>query len=335
MINQKPFEFKLGFEKSSDLLRDGTEWRKKEREGMLSYGIPFLDDITNGISKRDLVLIGGRTGAGKTEIASIIAQHNALNGKRVHFFALEAGPREIESRITFRLLVERYYSMNLFRDEFIPLNYKDWLNGKLAHKLEYLEPEIDKIAAEKFQTLHMRYRGHEFGVEDLQKELLAIQDETDLIVLDHLHFIDSDDENENRGMKKIIQTLRNSALEIGKPVIALAHLRKGDKKEKSLIPDLEDFHGSSDVPKIATSCLMLAPAYDVITASKLTWATYMRLAKCREDGSRTRFVAQTYFNAKTNCYDPAYKLSRFPIKKDEFEQIEKKDLPHWAIGAGA
>lgn len=316
------------FKPSSEYFSGGKEYRTKEREGMLSYGISYLDDCLNGISKRDLILLGGRTGSGKTEIATIIAQHNAISGKRVHMFALEAAEREIESRITFRFLSEHYNKLHTYNKKY--LNYKDWINGKLDDVLGPMEEDADMLCAGIYKNLNLRYRGHNFTIEDLEKELLFIQHETDLIILDHLHYIDLNDDNENKAMKSLVQRLRSIALEIGKPIIALAHLRKADKKTQGILPDLEDFHGSSDITKIATSCILMAPAYEALTSDKAIWGTYIRVAKCREDGSRTRYLGQIFFNARNNSYEPGYRVGLYKSSMTEFTEVDHDKKPHWA-----
>jgi replicative DNA helicase len=66
---------------------------------VLSFGVKFLDVALGGIMARDMVLLGAVTGAGKTTLASVIAETNVERGKRVHYFALEAEHGEIERRI--------------------------------------------------------------------------------------------------------------------------------------------------------------------------------------------------------------------------------------------
>ena len=61
----------------------------------------------------------------------------------------------------------------------------------------------------------------------------------------------SDDPNENRAVKNIVKRIRDVSLAIGVPVIVVAHLRKKDRIPRPLAPDLDDFHGASDITKIA------------------------------------------------------------------------------------
>ena len=61
-------------------------------------GIRPLDEMLLGFCERDLVLLGARTGVGKTQLATAIAVNLALRGSRTLFIALEAHHREMEDR---------------------------------------------------------------------------------------------------------------------------------------------------------------------------------------------------------------------------------------------
>ncbi len=53
-------------------------------------------------------MLGAKTGIGKTALATITALHNCQQGKRVHYFALEAEEREIERRMKFQIIADLY-----------------------------------------------------------------------------------------------------------------------------------------------------------------------------------------------------------------------------------
>jgi replicative DNA helicase len=78
--------------------------RTQQGASCLTFGVQFLDEAVGGIYSNDLVLYGAKTGIGKTQLATITAMANAANGKRVHFFALEAEQHEIERRIKYQIL---------------------------------------------------------------------------------------------------------------------------------------------------------------------------------------------------------------------------------------
>lgn len=316
------------FKPVGDRLATERADRLAQRDRILSFGVKFLDLALGGIFPHDLVLIGAKTGIGKTALASSIALANARNGKRVHYFALEAEDREIERRIKFQLLSEM-----VRRDsprEAARLNFLDWYVGRLDSLTGRFEEAADKALGDALKNLHTYYRTAEFFAEHFEAMVREIESQTDLVILDHLHYVDSTDTNENRGHKTIVKKIRDVALSIGKPVVVVAHIRKGDRRSTRLVPDIEDFHGSSDVPKMATKAIMLAPAHDQSTDSPTRWPTYMHPVKCRFDGSRTRYVGLLYYDARANAYDGHFMLGRLSPGGDEWEATASDKLPEWA-----
>ncbi len=308
---------------------------KKERalrlqngQNVLSFGVPFLDDALGGIYANDLIVLGSRTGGGKTQQVMLTALANARAGKRVHFFALEAEEYEIERRMRYQILAQRFYAdPNRPR---VYLNYLDWYYGNLDSALSRYENEIDQ-AGSMFPSLKIYYRSGEFTGHEFERIFLGIKDETDLVIVDHLHYFDIDDDNENRAVKAIVKKIRDCCLIAGKPVILVSHIRKSDRRMKLIVPDIEDFHGSSDIGKIATKAVTLAPNYEMST--KEIRQTYFSVSKCRVDGARTSSVGVLAYNLNTQSYQRDYFLGRISSDLTEFIPTSSEDLPQWAKGA--
>lgn len=314
------------FISSSERINEEKKARALIKGKLLSFGVQFLDDATRGIMPNDLVLIGAPTGIGKTELCVQIALANLENGKRVHFIALEAEPFEIERRLMFPYLAESYYSdkdrIQLKRR----LNMTDWVIGEFDDELKKYEDPIENYFKNAFKDLFTFYKSEKFGVEELIYNITMVCDETDLIIIDHIHYFDWDDENDNRAIKNIAKTVREIAIEVGKPVILVAHLRKRDRANKELVSGPDEFHGSSDLTKIATKIITLSNA-GLTDDGK--YATYFRIAKNRIDGSVTRFLARINFDYKLKRYEKKYKLGLSFTEK--FEEIG--EYPDWASGS--
>lgn len=298
----------------------------------LSFGIEYLDCIFRGIFQDDLVLVGASTGIGKTQIAALIATKNAQAGKRVHFFSLESDFKEIERRMKYEYLAHIYYTSEKGRHPRVPLNYVSWFRGEIGDALAELEDRVDAELTEKYKTMEVFYKPPgQYTVEEIQKQILALQDVTDLIVIDHLHFFDLTDENENRGMKHILMTLRELSGDIRKPIVLVAHLRKPDSRVKVLCPSIHDFHGSSDIAKIATKAVTLSPCHDREGLEKHILPTYVRATKHRTSGASTRFIGKIAFNDRLNCYEKEYFVGQLSYMEDSAEWITKtSDMPWWA-----
>lgn len=322
---------KMEFISVSDSISNIYQTQKAIKEKILKFGIPVLDKATGGILKNDLILIAAKTGAGKTELATNIAMNNALDKKRVYYFALEAFKHELTFRIKYRVLSKLFYnSLQGLQVARYP-NFQDWLLGKQDDLLSQFEVEAETILSNDLKTLFIGYKEKEFLVSNLANELLSIHNKADLIIIDHFHYLDFEDENENRSMKLAMQTIRNISIEIGVPVILVVHLRKSDRKDKQIIPSIEDIQGSSDIAKISTKCIIVSPSLIQQTSDKHHLRpTYIKIAKNRIDGSRCYYTYQANYNTRRNNYTNEIIIGNF-IKED-FIAIDPKDVkyPSWA-----
>lgn len=312
----KPFSERVKTERASRLNR---------RERILSFGVPFLDESLGGIFPNDLILIGAKTGFGKSQLAVLVALANARQGRRVVYFALEAEDCEIEQRIKFQMIAERFYA-DPARPH-IYLNYLDWYCGRLDEYLKKYEDAIDS-APDIYPTLKVYYRSGGFSASEFERVFFAVKDEVDLVITDHLHYFDFDDDNENRAIKEIMKKMRDCALITGVPNILIAHVRKSDRRAKQLLPDIDDFHGSSDIGKIVTKALTISPNYE--GKSKTQRQTYVSILKCRVDGSRAHHVAALAFNLNKHAYEREYYLGKLSSDGTEFIPYDFASMPEWA-----
>lgn len=323
-------DFGLSFRSSADRLKGERDDRRALVKRRLSFGVAYLDDAMGGILPNDLVLLGAKSNIGKTALATIIAMANALAGRRVTYFALEAEDREIERRMKYAS-VSKLVGQRGTYEQRIRMNFRSWWQGELDDFIGPYEDEAEAKLCARFTGLQTYYRGLEFTVEHLERMFRAVQDQAELIILDHLHYVDIDEsESENRATKAIVKRIRDVSLTIGVPVIVIAHLRKKTTGNKSLVPDLDDFHGSSDITKIATKAITLAPAYEQKAPAAWLWPTYVTVPKDRMDGSNRGFGALMIFNARLGLYEPKYELGRFTADGTKFATLAPADLPRWA-----
>lgn len=320
------FDFGIGFESSADRVKGERAARLKLVERQLPLRVRFLDEILLSILPNDLILIGAETGAGKTELARIIASRTAEAGRHVFYFALEAENLEIERRDKYSILCDLVFKHRPGRIQ--EMSYPAWFRGKCDDIVGEFEDEAERIVTEKRRCLHTYYRGNKFDHRDIQRLFLAINTQADLIILDHLHYIDVEDENENRGFKTLIKMIRDTALGIGKPVILIAHLRKRDGRIKRIVPHIEDFHGSSDIIKIVTHSVLLAPARDIESPAPHIANTFMYVPKDRHGGA-TGLVALCKFDRRRKTYEDSYTLGR--PDGDEFVPLDADKVPRWAV----
>lgn len=319
------FDYGIGFKSAAERVKGERDRRLALAARQMPFHHPFLDDCLRSIMPHDYIIVGARTGCGKTELARSIAASNAAAGKRVGYFALEAEADEIERRTKYGILSALIYEHGIRLGK--PFAYSDWYRGAHDGALRELEDEADQLMAERYKTLLTYYRGQRFNHEDVRRLLLAQQDSIDLFVLDHLHYVDIDDDNENRGMKETVKAIRNSALLVGKPVIMVVHLRKRERASKALMPTPEDIHGSSDIAKECTHTIMLEPARSVPATSKYHANTFFTVVKDRGEGANY-MLALCQFDRRTKSYAEHYTLGR--DEGGKFEPLGTSEVPFWA-----
>ncbi len=316
----------MSFIQSNTVALTEVEDRLEKDKGILTFGIDYLDDATEGILRNDLILLGARSGAGKTQTCINIAKANIEKGKRVHFIALEAEALEIERRIKYQIFA-KYFFADPDRPS-VDISFQTWMLGRFIKSCEKYEAAAASEFMGKYENLFTFYKLNKFDVTDLIEKVIECSDKTDLIIVDHVHYFDFDDNNENRAVKEIAKTARTLTLEQGKPIILVSHLRKRDRFTEDLVPSLEEFHGSSDLYKIATKAITIAPG-DKFNTTK--FETYFRIVKNRFEGSVTRFIASKNYLTKEGKYESGYQIGDANAKRNaNIEWFQSDMRPKWA-----
>lgn len=315
-----------GFRTVRDRLAGELPRRKALADRALNYHHVLFDDFFRAIWPHDLVLFGAAAGAGKSEQVLKIAMANAAAERRVHVFALEAEPDEFERRAKFALLANEASRLGVPGAN--EMDYSDWLLGRCEDICGPLNAMADRKLGAQLETMHTFYRGRDFGAADLAREVAKIADKTDLIIIDHLHYIDSDeDDNENRAVTQLIKLIRDLGLRIGKPVILVAHLRKRDERAFRVVPSLDDFHGSSNIAKIVTQAIVMERAFDIDPPEPHLAPTFIAMRKDRRSGA-SPLVALMHFDTRKRMYLEHYTLGR--VVGRQWKEIEVHKVPRWA-----
>ncbi len=298
---------------------------------------PFLSDALGPIRPTELSIIGARTGAGKTEFATNVAMTNARNGKRVFFFALEAEKYEIERRIKYSMLSEEFFKNRSRYQSTARISFTTWLNDEHP-ELEELENQIDELAVKATDNLEIYSPGTAyFSKKDFAAVYSEIANEANLVVLDHIHYISPDNrENEYDHLKQAMWSLRDLINKHEVPVVAVSHLRKESRQNFSLVPSLDEIHGSSEVVKQANHVIGIAPCYKIPKKNNPTefyraehGATFFRVLKTRTGHSSGRYIAMSKFDITKKQYEDRY----IPFGTDQFateiKSMEYSDFEPW------
>jgi len=317
------------FESSSQKFFDERKHRKDLHTKMLKFGVSFIDDSLLGILPDDFVLVGAPSGVGKTQFCVNLALANVAAEKRVHFFALEASEFEIERRLKWQIIAGNFYGDPNRPRLGKPLQFDEWEVGMYEGLLDPYEDWAQEYCAKAYANLFTFYKSENFDVNKLIEYVNYVADDTDLIIIDHVHYFDWDDQNDNRAIKEIAKAARKLNRDHQKPIVLVAHLRKRDKKNEELAAGLDEFHGSSDLTKIATKVISIAGGGPSPCGGLLT---YMRTAKNRHSGSSSRYLAQIVYDERKGGYGRQYKLGWANAQK--FGELAPGSMPKWVGRSG-
>lgn len=289
----------------------------------MRFGHPYLDDALVGIAKNDLILIGADTGTGKTEFCTNLAIANLHLGRNVSYLALEAHECEIEQRILYRTL-----SLAMERSGRRPPRYKEWACGDKGGISDGDYATMIRHARESLKNFAVFYRERDFGIEQLKKLINNEADTVDMIIIDHLHFIDSPDDNDNRALKELTKTIRDISIVEGLPIVLVSHLRKRNSTHAAA-PTIDDFHGSSDVVKISTVAIMMSLANSVDAQGMNESPTFFQIVKDRWEGAK-RYHALSVYDRNKREYSPTYSLGFEAKDGKSWTPIQEERRPSWA-----
>ena len=241
-----------------------------------TFGIKYLDDKLRGILKADLILIGARSGAGKSTIADMIAQHNAQEGRKVHIFSLENFNDDA-------FVTKAYYEYKKITGEW-NLNLRDFACGNFDMKTNALI-EAEKYAEKCFENVGITSRQKGYDVKKLKDDIIrVVKDEgIELLIIDHLDYVDKNNpnENDNSHITDLMKTIRELQDEFKVAVVAISHLRKNIGRDLPIIPSVDEFIGSSNKVKESTAVIMVAPDDEENennqSQQKVTWFSIKKL----------------------------------------------------------
>lgn len=291
-----------------------------------NYGISFLDDYLGGIRKSDMVLIGADTGAGKSTLAYQIAFNNSLENK-VHLFALEADIHEPYIKQAYTFIADQYFNKRKIYKH-LDMSYRNFLLGKIDEK--YFEPELTQYM-DKFYRLTVHYKEKEFTINTLLEKFAQVAEHCDMIILDHIDYFDLISGMENQEVTEILKELRSIGIDYNIPIIILSHIRK-PLTRGDLLPDKEDFMGTSNKTKITKTSILISPDYENYDFYSGRFGTYIQIPKDRAYG-KTNLVARCIFNRNKNTYEKEYELHKIKMGVPEDKIITVDELPPWAMNA--
>lgn len=209
--------------------------RRKSEVRKLSYGIPKLDQKTNGIHNQNLIIVSGRPGIGKSAFALQVANNVLRRDNKILFVSLEMGETELLERLVMHLSNidnNRMKTGELTKDE--------WDQVSMA---------TDTISKYKLDiNTKIRTTAH------LRIEIARTQ--PDLVIVDQLGLLREEGKVNSRREEivNITRKLKLMAMDFDIPIMALAQINR-DANET--VPTLANLKESGSLEEDANIVIML------------------------------------------------------------------------------
>ena len=286
-----------------------------------TFGISYLDDKLEGVLRGDLILLGARSGAGKSTIADIIATHNAKKGIKVTLISLENFEGDNK-------LAKAFYKYRELSND-TNLTIRKFASGRFKKDLKALK-QAEEYADNEYQNVNLINRQKGYTIENLFNDIIGAvcKEDSKLVIIDHVDYLDKtiSGESEVEHITKVIRPIREAQYTFKVPVIAISHLRKpAFCKDDIKIPSVDEFIGSSNKVKEATCVVMLAPDEETNlqqqTRIKATWCCIRKLRMGGVDNT----AARIFFDTTTGQYKEDYTIFKVNYTGTKVEPLR----PSW------
>lgn len=214
--------------------------KNKGRVTGLTTGLIDLDNLTNGFSPTQLVIVAARPAVGKTAFALNIACAAAKSTKKnIAIFSLEMPAEQLIMRMISSLGQVDNKKLQTGR-----LENEDWRRineaiSQLADTNIYFHDAGGVTASEiKAKCRRLATQGEGIG----------------LVIIDYLQLIDSSSKysgSRQQEVSEISRSLKTMALELEVPVIALSQLSRSVEKREDKKPVLSDLRESGSIEQDA------------------------------------------------------------------------------------
>ena len=224
------------------------------QEPAVTFGLDRLDDLTGGLKRKELVIVGARPGMGKTAFAGHLALEAAKQGRGVAFFSMEMAA----SAIALRLIAAHAFALGA------GVPYDEACRGRInaRQRQALIEAELSLAALPLFihEGRQLTPSGLLIAAKRAQKRLAGTPTPLGLILVDHIQKIRPDRDcrgNKVAEMTEISDALQKMAGALDVPVVALSQLNRAVESREGRRPELADLRESGAIEQDADLVLLL------------------------------------------------------------------------------
>ncbi len=210
----------------------------------VTTGFKYLDNMTSGLQKSDLIILAARPAMGKTAFALSLALNAAVKGKAsVMIFSLEMSKEQLGQRL---LSMESKVDMQTLKTG--RLERRDWDDINIALDiLSKANIHIDDTAGVNIMEMKSKCRR------------LKAEEGLDLVVIDYLQLMNPEGKSDSRTQEisVISRNLKLLARELDCPIIVLSQLSRAPEQRTDHRPMLSDLRESGSIEQDADIVIFL------------------------------------------------------------------------------
>jgi replicative DNA helicase len=226
-------------EKSAQTLLDFYTGKTSNIENRAETGFKKIDNILQGMSGGNLIVLAARPKVGKTAFALSVAENVAKSGKKVVFFSQEMLSCELCERILSKnsgISMTKLINKNLSQDE-----------------IESLEKTLEIL---KNRELIINDSSG-ISVNDIRMSCKMLKN-LGLIVIDYLQLMHSGSgkcENRNQEIGKISRDLKKLATDLNVPILCLSQLNRTSGENQK--PSPSEIRDSGEVEQNCNKLMIM------------------------------------------------------------------------------
>lgn len=227
----------------SEITKENKDNYFKEREVKPLYiGFDKLDDLLGGLEGGDMIVIGARPAVGKSALVTQITSNLAKQGKRIGFYNLEMQNKQVYERF---VVSESGIGLTRLRRAIKFLGDEEERFNKANETLEKAENIVITSGGAK-------------SVSDIRSESRHM--DYDIIIIDYMQLLKA--ESTYRGNRaaevgEISRSIKNLAMELNIPIIALSQLNRVSEMKETKEPTMAELREAGNIEQDASVIMLM------------------------------------------------------------------------------
>jgi replicative DNA helicase len=212
---------------AQELVTDLEKRSKNEGLQGISWGLKDLDEKTQGIHAKQLIVVAGQPSMGKSALAAGVAESAAEAGHGTLIFSCEMPRLQLAERT---LSAQSQIRLETIRSARFDDRHWSRITSGLQ-KMSEFRLWIDDTAGISTQEIHRKIKH------------LKRKENIELVVVDYLQILEYDDAREVQELGRITRQLKMIAMEQDISIVAISQLNRASQNEKRK-PRMADLRAS-------------------------------------------------------------------------------------------